>query len=102
MRYRRQGFEIPIEVSAAELGTLTVDQLVERFNEVHHRLYGFGLEGGAELVNLRAIGARKRADAGIPAHDRGRSDPAEARMGSQTVWLEDGEVARSRPTSARG
>ncbi len=99
MRYRRQGFEIPIEVSAAELGSLTVDQLVERFNEVHHRLYGFGLEGGAELVNLRAIARGSVPTPGIPAHDRGRSDPAEARMGSQTVWLE-GE-RREVPTYER-
>ncbi len=87
MRYRRQGFEIPIEVSAAELDSLTVDQLVERFNEVHHRLYGFGLEGGAELVNLRAIARGSVPTPEIPAHDRGPSDPAEARSGSQTVWL---------------
>jgi N-methylhydantoinase A len=99
MRYRRQGFEIPIEVSAAELGDLTVRQLVERFNEVHHRLYGFGLDGGAELVNLRAISRGSVPTPEIPGHDRGPSDPAEARLGSQTVWME-GE-RREVPTYER-
>ena len=99
MRYRRQGFEIPIEVSAAELDSLTVDQLVERFNEVHHRLYGFGLEGGAELVNLRAIARGSVPTPEIPAHDRGPSDPDEARSGSQTVWL--GGEGREVPTYER-
>ncbi len=27
---------------------------------MHHRLYGFVLEGGAEIVNLRAIAASGR------------------------------------------
>lgn len=99
MRYRRQGFEIPIEVPAAELGDLTVRELVERFNEVHHRLYGFGLEGGAELVNLRAIARGSVPTPEIPGHDRGPSDPAEARLGSQTVWME-GE-GREVPTYER-
>ena len=102
MRYRRQGFEIPIEVSAAELGDLTVRQLVERFNEVHHRLYGFGLEGGAELVNLRAIARGSVPTPEIPGHDRGPTDPAAARLGSQTVWIEgEGrEVADLRALAA--
>ena len=82
-------------MSAAELGTLTVDQLVERFSEVHHRLYGFGLEGGAELVNLRASRAEACRRRGYLPHDRGRSDPAAAQTGSQTVW--PGGRASRRP-----
>jgi N-methylhydantoinase A len=99
MRYRRQGFEIPIEVSAGELGNLTMSALVERFNQVHHRLYGFGLEGGAELVNVRAIARGSVPMPEIPAHERGPSDPSPARLGSQTVWLE-GE-GREVPTYER-
>ena len=91
MRYRRQGFELPIDVASDELGSLSRDALVDRFNQVHRRLYGFGLEGGAEIVNLRAVGRGSVPAPEIPAHERGYSDPARARKGSQRVWTRDGE-----------
>ena len=82
MRYRRQGFEIPIELAADELaGRSTSTALVERFDEVHHRLYGFGLEGGAEIVNLRVDRPRPRPGARAPARTRsarGSVDGADA------------------------
>src|SRR6185437_17028902 len=55
MRYHRQGFEIPIDVPREELGTLEVARLAERFGAEHRRLYGFDLDGGAELVNVRVV-----------------------------------------------
>jgi N-methylhydantoinase A len=86
MRYRRQGFELPIELAADELAGLSIEGLVERFNQVHHRLYGFGLDGGAEIVNLRAIARGRVPVPEIPAHEVGPSDPAPARRGTQRVW----------------
>jgi N-methylhydantoinase A len=100
MRYRRQGFELPIEVASDELGTLSRDALVGRFNQVHRRLYGFGLEGGAEIVNLRAVGRGSVPVPEIPAHEPGSSDPSPARKGSQRVWTRDGE--HDAPTYERG
>ncbi|HEY3943967.1 MAG TPA: hydantoinase/oxoprolinase family protein [Solirubrobacteraceae bacterium] len=91
MRYRRQGFELPIDVASDELGSLSRDALVDRFNQVHRRLYGFGLEGGAEIVNLRAVGRGSVPVPEIPAHERGNSNPSPARKGSQRVWTGDGE-----------
>ena len=86
MRYRRQGFELPIELGPDELAGLSIEALVERFNQVHHRLYGFGLEGGAEIVNLRAIARGRVPVPDIPAHDVGPADPSDARRGTQRVW----------------
>ena len=75
----------------------------ERFDEVHRRLYGFGLEGGAEIVNLRAIAPRQRADAGdTRVTSAGGSDPAEAQMGNADRVDARASGARCRPTSARG
>jgi N-methylhydantoinase A len=86
MRYHRQGFELPIDVSAAELAELTIPALVDRFNTIHRRLYGFGLEGGVEVVNLRAL-ARGRVPAPkIPSHEPGSPDPAAAQRGTHPVW----------------
>ena len=55
MRYARQGYEIPIELDGVELAALDLAALEQRFGEAHRRLYGFVLEGGAEIVNLRVV-----------------------------------------------
>jgi len=99
MRYQRQGFEIPVSVTADELATLTVADLSERFNALHHRLYGFGLEGGAELVNLRAVARGRVPLPQIAPHDPGPADPSPAQAGTHTAWS-DGEPVEV-PTYAR-
>ena len=85
MRYHRQGFEIPIALPAAELASLSMAQLAERFGKEHHRLYGFGLDGGAEVVNLRAVAVGSVPAPEIERHDPGPPDPSPARRGTQIV-----------------
>ncbi|MBV9918260.1 MAG: hydantoinase/oxoprolinase family protein [Solirubrobacterales bacterium] len=99
MRYQRQGFEIPIELAADELDALSIAGLVDRFTAAHKRLYGFGLEGGAEVVNLRAIARGRVPTPEIPAHDLSPADPSSAQRGVQSVW-QDG-VEREVPTYER-
>ena len=57
MRYLRQGFELPIQISLDELNDL--DKLAERFSEDHERLYNFKLDTEIEIVNLRATALGK-------------------------------------------
>jgi N-methylhydantoinase A len=88
MRYHRQGYEIPIDIQAEELSSLSVPALAERFSSLHQQLYGFGLDGGAEVVNLRA-----RAMGHVPApeterQDPGTSDPSPAQRGTQAVFTD--------------
>jgi N-methylhydantoinase A len=99
MRYQRQGFEIPIDIAAGELSDLTIPALTERFDAVHHRLYGFGLAGGAELVSLRAVARGGSRSPQIPSHDPGPADPSSAQHGTHTVWA--GGSAQEVPTYAR-
>jgi N-methylhydantoinase A len=99
MRYRRQGYELPLDVGAGELATLTLENLADRFGQLHHRLYGFGLEGGAEIVNLRAIARGGVSAPEIAAHDLGPADPSAARRGTQLVWA--GGDRREVPTFER-
>ncbi len=99
MRYRRQGYELPIELGADELANLTLEALTDRFREVHHRLYGFGLEGGAEIVNLRAVARGSVPVPEIAAHEPGTSDPAAAQRGTHRVWV--GGAQREVPTYER-
>lgn len=99
MRYARQGFEIPVSLEREELAELTPAGLAERFAAEHHQLYGFDLEGGAELVTLRAL-ATGRVSAPEPtASEPGPVDPSAARSGTQDVWSSGERV--EAPTYAR-
>jgi len=89
MRYHRQGYEIPIELSAQELDSLTMEGLAERFGQVHHQYYGFGLDGGAEVVNLRAVAAGTLPVPHVEPEDPGLPDPSAARRGTQIVHADD-------------
>ncbi len=85
MRYARQGFEIPVAISAGELGGLTPVALAERFAADHHQLYGFDLEGGAEIVALRALATGRVPAPEDPAAEAGAADPSPARNGTHVV-----------------
>jgi N-methylhydantoinase A len=92
MRYERQGFEIPVELEAGELGDLDLERLAGRFAERHRQVYGFDLEGGAEIVCLRAV-----AWGGVPAPElapgaTGPADPSAAQRGTHTVHAAGGAV----------
>ena len=74
-------------------------ELAERFSALHHGLYGFDLEGGAEFVNLRAVARGRVPLPQIPVYDPGPSDPAPAQAGTHTVW--QGGRPREVPTFER-
>jgi N-methylhydantoinase A len=85
MRYHRQGYEIPISVSADELASLSMTALADRFGQMHESLYGFGLDGGAEVVNLRARAIGRVPVPETERQDPGPADPSLARRGTQVV-----------------
>jgi N-methylhydantoinase A len=97
MRYRRQGYEIPIEVDLTTLDTL--DALGARFDAEHQRLYGFTLPGGVEVVNLRAA-ARGRSEELALASLEESSSPTAETSGTQRMWVEGGWV--DAPVYERG
>lgn len=86
MRYARQGFEIPVAIGAEELDGLTPVALAERFAADHHQLYGFDLDGGAEIVALRALATGRVPAPEDPESERGAADPSAAQNGTHTVW----------------
>ena len=85
MRYHRQGYEIPVSITADELGSLSMPDLARRFGEMHEGLYGFGLEGGAEVVNLRARAIGRVPVPETERQDPGPADPSPAQRGTQVV-----------------
>ena len=86
MRYSRQGYEIPIELDGVELAALDLTALERRFGEAHSRLYGFVLEGGAEIVNLRVVATGRVPLPELEARAEGAEDPSAGA---------DGHAARS-------
>src|SRR4051794_17385527 len=56
MRYRGQGYEIPVPLDPGEVRAGNLAELEERFNALHEQLYGFRMPGTeSEIVNLRAV-----------------------------------------------
>jgi len=86
MRYHRQGFEIPIDVPHEDLDRLDIARLAARFGAEHRRLYGFELEGGAELVNLRVVARGRLPAPEMIPHEPGDADPRAAQRETQEVW----------------
>ena len=71
MRFVGQAFEIPVELTQAELDILSEAALLDRFNEAHSRVFSFGESGlhRAEVVSFR-LGASVPPDA-VPALNEG-------------------------------
>jgi N-methylhydantoinase A len=92
MRYARQGYEIPIELDGVELASLDLTALERRFGDAHRLLYGFVLDGGAEIVNLRVAAVGRVPMPEVEARPEGDADPSAARTGTQSVWTPDGTV----------
>ena len=88
MRYRRQGYEIPVEIDQDELPSLGLDQLQQRFQAEHTRLYGFGLPAQVEVVTVRsrAIGRTEKVD--LEPGRAGDPDPSPSRTGAQRSWVD--------------
>lgn len=92
MRYARQGYEIPIELDGAELAALDLGELEGTFGEAHRLLYGFVLEGGAEIVNLRVVAVGRVPTPEVEARAAGDADASTAQTGTQPVWTPAGVV----------
>jgi len=99
MRYTRQGYELPIELDGVELAALDLAALERRFGEAHQALYGFVLDGGAEIVNLRVVAAGRVPFPELEARPEGGADPSAAQTGTQRVWTP--EETLDVPTYAR-
>jgi N-methylhydantoinase A len=91
MRYRGQGYEIPVAIELEEVGGDRLDALEERFNGLHERLYGFQMPNTAsEIVNLRAIGTGDLPKPDLAEAEPGPADASEART-DEMQSLFDGE-----------
>ena len=95
MRYRGQGYEIPVPLGA--------QGLEERFNALHEQLYGFRMPNTAsEIVNLRAVGTGDRPQPELPeagAASRRRWRPGTLRARRPAPGHAHRRARRSSPSS---
>jgi N-methylhydantoinase A len=78
VRYFRQGYEIPIQVSLEDLTVNGTEILKEAFDEIHEKIYGFKMDSEIEIVNLRAAAIGKVSSPGIPENEPGSEDASHA------------------------
>ena len=89
MRYRGQGYEIPVAIDPEEVTRDGLGQLDERFNGLHEQLYGFRMhDTRTEIVNLRAIGFGSVPKLDLPSGDEGGSDAAGAIIDEHEIVFE--------------
>jgi N-methylhydantoinase A len=89
MRYYRQGYEVPIEISPDQLAAKGIGGLERRFHDLHRQLYGFSLEGSAacEIVNLRVIGLGQTSPPQMAPLPLGPEDAQAATIGTQPAYF---------------
>jgi N-methylhydantoinase A len=91
MRYRGQGYEIPVALDPGEVRGGDLAALEERFNGLHEQLYGFRMPNTAsEIVNLRAVATGDLPKPELPEGDL-EGDDASAAIVEQGEILFEGE-----------
>ncbi len=94
MRYHRQGYEIPVALDPGEVRGKGLDDLEERFNQLHEQLYGFRMPGTAsEIVNLRAVGYGAVPKPELPVGELGSPDASAAVVDEHEVIFDGERVA---------
>ena len=102
MRYHGQGYEIPVAIDPAEIRSVGVGDLEERFNGLHEQLYGFRMHGtGSEIVNLRAVGFGSVPKPELPLGEAARHRRVGAVVDEHQVWFDGQQHATTIYDRAR-
>jgi N-methylhydantoinase A len=91
LRYAGQAFEVPMTIELADLESGGLQQLADRFDEEHRRLFTFNMDAEHELVNLRAVAIGRALDLPSPELARGDGNPGAAKVRDHQLWM-DGAV----------
>jgi N-methylhydantoinase A len=89
MRYHGQGYEIPVSIDPAEIRSVGVGGLEERFNGLHEQLYGFRMnDTSVEIVNLRSVGFGSVPKPELAVGEPAGTDASSAVVDERQVWFE--------------
>jgi N-methylhydantoinase A len=88
IRYAGQSYELNTPV--VRKGTLTqadLDEVIDRFHQLHYRIYAYGsAEETAEFINLRVGAIGKVPQVSFTRRERAGKDPRAASKGSRPVY----------------
>lgn len=88
IRYAGQAFEVPMDVTLADLAADGIAGITERFDEEHHRLFTFNMDAEHEIVNLRAVALGQTLDLPAAELSRGDGDPSAAKIRDHELWMD--------------
>ncbi len=88
VRYHRQGFELTVDIDAAQILEQGLGVLGQRFDDAHNRLYGFKLDTVHEIVNVRAIAIGTTSPIALPKLEVGGPDAGAAKTGENEVYFD--------------
>lgn len=95
LKYEGQHHHIGVPVTAADLQSRSLQEILKRFHEIHDQLYGYSLpekESGVGMVNLRLTVTGRTPKHALPPAARANSGVQAARKGTRPVWLPDSET----------
>jgi N-methylhydantoinase A len=89
-RYEHQGFELTVDWPARSVNAQTLESAIAAFHREHERLYTFAqTDTPVELVQLRVQAVGSVVKPSLPKVS-GSSSAAQAQVGEQSVWTNDG------------
>ena len=91
LRYHGQGLRLTVDVDLAALKKAGLAEIGGRFDAEHKRLFTFALDLEHEVVTLRAAVRGKGITVTRPPIATGTSDPQQAVVGEQSVFMDGAE-----------
>lgn len=88
IRYAGQAFEVPMDVTLADLAADGIAGITGRFDEEHHRLFTFNMDAEHEIVNLRAVALGQTLDLPAAELSKGDGDPSAAKIRDHELWMD--------------
>ncbi len=88
VRYSGQAFEVPMEITMAELAADGIAGITARFDAEHRRLFTFNMDAEHEIVNLRAVALGQTLDLPAAELPRGDGNPAAAKIRDHELWMD--------------
>lgn len=87
VRYSGQAFEVPMEITLADLREEGIVALTRRFDDEHRRLFTFNMDSEHEIVNLRAVALGQALDLPAAELPKGDGDPSAAKLRDHELWM---------------
>lgn len=88
MRYFRQGYELPITITLAELQAQGTNAIADRFHTLHEQLYRFRLDAVCEIVTLRAVALGKGVSLTLPEGEPDGPSPKQAQSDEHKIYFD--------------